>query len=131
MNVVQAALFGLGADAVGVGTSDYHLSYWLCLAGGCVIALLAGAVLGMSTLRLGGHYLAMVTISFQQIVTLVMINTIWLTHGPDGVARIGRPHLFQSSQSYFAFCVAMLALGGSFVLHLSGSRLRHPMPAVR
>ena len=28
----------------------------------------------MSTLRLGGHYLAMVTISFQQIVTLVMIN---------------------------------------------------------
>ncbi len=31
-----------------------------------------------------------VTISFQQIVTLIMINTIWLTHGPDGVPRIGR-----------------------------------------
>ena len=54
-------------------------------------------LLGMSTLRLGGHYLAMVTISFQQIVTLVMINTIWLTHGPDGVSNIGRPALFQSA----------------------------------
>src|SRR5260370_41723316 len=104
MNVVQAALFGLGADAVGVGTSDYHLSYWLCLAGGCVIALLAGALLGASTLRLGGHYLAMVAISFQQIVTLVMINTLWLTPRPDGVARVGRPDLFQSSQSYLALC---------------------------
>ena len=87
INLAQAAFFGLGAYAVGIGTADYHISYWLCLAAGCVIALLAGALLGMSTLRLGGHYLAMVTISFQQIVTLVMINTIWLTHGPDGVSQ--------------------------------------------
>ena len=96
INLAQAAFFGLGAYAVGIGTSDFQISYWICLVGGCIIALLAGALLGMSTLRLGGHYLAMVTISFQQIVTLVMINTIWLTHGPDGVSRIGRPDLFQS-----------------------------------
>jgi len=131
INLAQAAFFGLGAYAVGLGTSDYHLSYWLCLVAGCVLALLAGALLGMSTLRLGGHYLAMVTISFQQIVTLVMINTIWLTHGPDGVPRIGRPDLFQSSQSYLAFCVAMLALVGYFVWHLSDTRLGRAMRAVR
>ncbi|HET7888943.1 MAG TPA: branched-chain amino acid ABC transporter ATP-binding protein/permease [Bradyrhizobium sp.] len=131
INLAQAAFFGLGAYAVGLGTADYHLSYWLCLAGGCVIALLAGAFLGMSTLRLGGHYLAMVTISFQQIVTLVMINSIWLTHGPDGVSRIGRPDLFQSSQSYLAFCVAMLALVGYIVWHLADTRLGRAMRAVR
>ena len=85
----------------------------------------------MSTLRLGGHYLAMVTISFQQIVTLVMINAIWLTHGPDGVSQIGRPDLFQSSQSYLAFCVAMLALVGYFVWHLPDTRLGRAMRAVR
>src|SRR5256885_7107788 len=73
----------------------------------------------------------MVTISFQQIVTLVMINAIWLTHGPDGVPRIGRPDLFQSSQSYLAFCVAMLALVGYFVWHLSDTRLGRAMRAVR
>ncbi|HSY57146.1 MAG TPA: branched-chain amino acid ABC transporter ATP-binding protein/permease [Bradyrhizobium sp.] len=131
INLAQAAFFGLGAYAVGLGTSDYHLSYWLCLAGSCVVALLAGAFLGMSTLRLGGHYLAMVTISFQQIVTLVMINSIWLTHGPDGVSRIGRPDLFQSSQSYLAFCVAMLALVGYAVWHLADTRLGRAMRAVR
>jgi branched-chain amino acid transport system permease protein len=131
INLAQAAFFGLGAYAVGLGTADYHLSYWLCLVAGCIIALLAGALLGMSTLRLGGHYLAMVTISFQQIVTLVMINTIWLTHGPDGVSRIGRPDLFQSAQSYLAFCVGMLALVGYFVWHLSDTRLGRAMRAVR
>src|SRR5260370_28100342 len=131
INLAQAAFFGLGAYAVGLGTSDYHLSYWLCLVAGCVLALLAGALLGMSTLRLGGHYLAMVTISFPQIVTLVMINTIWLTHGPDGVSNIGRPDLFQSAQSYLAFCVAMLALVGYVVWHLSDTLLRRPLGAVR
>ncbi len=131
INLAQAAFFGFGAYAVGIGTTDFGISYWLCLAGGCVIALLAGALLGMSTLRLGGHYLAMVTISFQQIVTLIMINAIWLTHGPDGVSRIGRPDLFQSSQSYLAFCVAMLALVGYFVWHLPDTRLGRAMRAVR
>ncbi|HTB04181.1 MAG TPA: branched-chain amino acid ABC transporter ATP-binding protein/permease [Bradyrhizobium sp.] len=131
INLAQAAFFGLGAYVVGIGTSDYQISYWLCLVGGCVLALLAGALLGMSTLRLGGHYLAMVTISFQQIVTLVMINTIWLTHGPDGVSNIGRPALFQSAQSYLAFCVGMLAVVGYFVWHLSDTRLGRAMRAVR
>ncbi len=131
INLAQAAFFGLGAYVVGIGTSDYHISYWLCLAGGCIVALLAGAVLGASTLRLGGHYLAMVTISFQQIVTLVMINAIWLTHGPDGVSNIGRPDLFLSAQSYLAFCVAMLALVGYAVWHLADTRLGRAMRAVR
>jgi branched-chain amino acid transport system permease protein len=131
INLAQAAFFGLGAYAVGIGTTDLNVSFWLCLVGGCVISLLAGALLGMSTLRLGGHYLAMVTISFQQIVTLVMINAIWLTHGPDGVSNIKRPDLFQTSQSYLAFCVAMLAIVGYLVWHLSDTKLGRAMRAVR
>ncbi|MGY0575115.1 branched-chain amino acid ABC transporter ATP-binding protein/permease [Bradyrhizobium sp. RDM12] len=131
INLAQAAFFGLGAYAVGIGTTDLHVSFWLCLVGGCVISLLAGAFLGMSTLRLGGHYLAMVTISFQQIVTLVMINAIWLTRGPDGVPNIKRPDLFQTSQSYLAFCVAMLAIVGYLVWHLSDTKLGRAMRAVR
>lgn len=131
INLAQAAFFGFGAYAVGLGTADYQLGFWLCLVAGCVLALLAGALLGLSTLRLGGHYLAMVTISFQQIVTLVMINAIWLTHGPDGVSRIGRPSLFPTSQGYLAFCVAALALVGYVVWRLPDTRLGRAMRAVR
>jgi branched-chain amino acid transport system permease protein len=131
INLAQAAFFGVGAYAVGLGTTDWHMSYWLCLPLGCFAALVAGAFLGMSTLRLGGHYLAMVTISFQQIVTLVMINAIWLSHGPDGVSNIGRPALFQSAQGYLAYCVAMLAVVGYVVWHLPDTRLGRAMRAVR
>ena len=131
INLSQAAFFGFGAYAVGLGTTDWHMSYWLALPIGVVVALVAGAFLGMSTLRLGGHYLAMVTISFQQIVTLVMINAIWLSHGPDGVSNIGRPDLFRSAQSYLAFCVAMLGIVGYLVWHLPDTRLGRAMRAVR
>jgi branched-chain amino acid transport system permease protein len=131
INLAQAAFFGIGAYAVGLGTVDYGLSYWLCLIIGTVAALLAGAFLGMTTLRLGGHYLAMVTISFQQIVTLVMINAVGWTHGPDGVPSIRRPALFQTSQSYLTFAVAALAIIGYCVWHLKDTRLGRAMRAVR
>jgi branched-chain amino acid transport system permease protein len=131
INLAQAAFFGLGAYAVGLGTTDYGMPYWLCLAFGMAVAVAAGAVLGMTTLRLGGHYLAMVTISFQQILTLVMINAISFTHGPDGVRNIPRPSLFAGQQVYLAFCVAVLALVGWLVWHLPDTRLGRAMRAVR
>lgn len=131
INLAQAAFFGLGAYVVGLGTADYQINFWICLIGGALLALLAGALLGMSTLKLGGHYLAMVTISFQQIVTLVMINTIWLTHGPDGVPKIGRPALFSSQQSFLAFCVAALAVIGYIIWQMPDTRMGRAMRAVR
>jgi len=131
INLAQAAFFGFGAYAVGLGTSDLHVNFWLALAAGAVLALVMGALLGMSTLRLGGHYLAMVTISFQQIVTLVMINWIPVTHGPDGVGNIGRPSPFTSPQGYLALCVAGLALVGYLVWRLPETRLGRSMRAVR
>jgi branched-chain amino acid transport system permease protein len=131
INLAQAAFFGFGAYAVGLGTSTWHLNFWLALAMGMVFALAMGAVLGMTTLRLGGHYLAMVTISFQQIVTLIMVNWIAVTRGPDGVSGIQRPALFQSAQAFLAICVLAMALVGYLVWQLPGTRLGRAMRAVR
>jgi branched-chain amino acid transport system permease protein len=131
INLAQAAFFALGAYSVALGTVDYHLPFWLCLLGGMALALAAGAGLGLSTLRLGGHYLAMVTISFQQILTVVLINAIGLTHGPDGVSSIGRPAGFASGQAYLALAVAALAISGYLVWRLADTRLGRAMRAVR
>ncbi len=131
INLAQAAFFALGAYAVGLGTSDYRLPFWLCLLGGVALAGAAGAGLGVSTLRLGGHYLAMVTISFQQILTVVLINATRITHGPDGVSSIARPAGLASGPAYLALVVAALALTGYFVWRLAETRLGRAMRAVR
>ncbi|MDQ6628899.1 MAG: branched-chain amino acid ABC transporter ATP-binding protein/permease [Pseudomonadota bacterium] len=131
INLAQAAFFGFGAYAVGLGTSDLHMNFWLALALGAGVALVMGAFLGMTTLRLGGHYLAMVTISFQQIVTLIMVNWIPVTHGPDGVGRIQRPPLFESSHAFLGLCVVAMALIGYLVWRLPQTPLGRSMRAVR
>ena len=131
INLAQAAFFGFGAYAVGLGTTDLHLNFWVALAMGAAIALVMGGFLGMTTLKLGGHYLAMVTISFQQIVTLIMVNWIPVTHGPDGVGKITRPELFQSSQAFLGLCVAAMALIGYLVWRLPQTPLGRAMRAVR
>jgi branched-chain amino acid transport system permease protein len=131
INLAQAAFFGFGAYAVGLGTADLHLNFWIALALGAGVALVMGAFLGMTTLRLGGHYLAMVTISFQQIVTLIMVNWIPVTHGPDGVGNINRPAAFESSHAFLGLCVLAMALVGYVVWRLPQTPLGRSMRAVR
>jgi branched-chain amino acid transport system permease protein len=131
INLAQAGFFGIGAYAVGLGTAGVHANFWVALAAGLVVALALGAFLGGSTLRLGGHYLAMVTISFQQILTLVLINWIPVTRGPDGVPNIGRPALFTEGQSYLGLCIAILAAVAYAVWRMPDTRLGRAMRAVR
>jgi branched-chain amino acid transport system permease protein len=131
INLAQAAFFGFGAYAVGLGTADLHLNFWLALCIGAAVALVMGAFLGMTTLRLGGHYLAMVTISFQQIVTLVMVNWVAVTHGPDGVGSIQRPAAFASPQAFLGLCVFAVALIGYLVWRLPQMPIGRSMRAVR
>lgn len=131
INLAQAAFFGIGAYAVGIGQTEFGVNFWVCLLLGMSAAALMGAVLGASTLKLGGHYLAMVTISFQQIVTLVLINWIPVTKGPDGVRSIPRPALFTDASTFLALCIAVLAGCGYLLWRLRDTQLGRAMRAVR
>ena len=135
INLAQAAFFGLGAYGVALGTTSFGLPFFLALLFGIALASLAGAVLGLTSLRLAGHYLAMVTISFQTILSLVLTNWVSFTHGPDGVPGIARPPLFggyfTDSGHYLALCLATLYAVGFLVWRLRTTRLGRAMQAVR
>ena len=135
INLAQAAFFGFGAYGVALGTVSYGLSFWVSLAIGIGIAGVAGGILGLTTLRLGGHYLAMITISFQQIFDLVAVNWIQVTHGPDGIAGIARPSLFghelSDDRAYLLLCSLALYAMMAAVWYLPQTRLGRAMRGVR
>lgn len=135
INLAQATFFGLGAYAVGLGTVVLGLNFWLTLALGIGVATAAGFVLGLTTLRLGGHYLAMITISFQQIFDLVLVNWADVTRGPDGISGIERPSLFgyalSDDRAYLLLCTLVLYLAIAFVWWLPHTRTGRAMRAVR
>jgi len=131
MNLGQAAFFGIGAYGVALGTTTFALPFWVSLAIGMAAAGVAGVALGLMSLRLGGHYLAMVTISFQTIMSLVLTNWVEFTHGPDGVSGIGRPSLFPGNRRYLGLCIAFLYLVGFLVWYLRKTKLGRAMQATR
>ena len=135
ISIAQAAFFGIGAYGVGIGTVDFGLPFFAALAIGVAIAGILGLILGLGSLRLGGHYLAMVTISFQQILTQVLTNWIGFTHGPDGIRNIPRPVLlgfsFDNGRRYLALCLVIMAVVAFVIWRLKASRLGRAMQAVR
>jgi branched-chain amino acid transport system permease protein len=133
INLAQAAFFGLGAYSVALGTVSFGLPFWPALFAGIGIASIAGVVLGLASLRLGGHYLAVVTIQFP--ADSHARAWISLTRGPDGIPGIARPIVFgfsfADSGAYLAFCVGLLWVVGICVGRLKHTKLGRAMQAVR
>ena len=134
ISLAQAAFYGIGAYAGALGTTRWDVNWWLALLLGLIAATLAGAVLGSTTRKLGGHYLAMVTICFQIIYTLVTTNWIAVTGGPDGISNIKRPPFFiplNSAQRYAWFALTVLLLVAGLVWWLRDTVLGRGMRAIR
>ncbi|MFG1422052.1 branched-chain amino acid ABC transporter ATP-binding protein/permease [Roseixanthobacter liquoris] len=131
----QAAFLGIGAYCVALGTVDYGLPFFVALGMGVVLTGLGGMFLGFASLRLGGHYLAMVTIGFQMIVTMVLTNWISLTRGPDGVSGVPRPMIgpldLSGGSTYLGLCMVFLVVVTLYATLLKTSRLGRAMQAVR
>ena len=96
LDLGYVAFYAIGAYSYAILASDQfdiHLPFeFILVIGGC-LAGLAGVLLGIPVLRLRGDYLAMVTLGFGEIIRLLLNNQVWLTNGPQGIARIDEPFL--------------------------------------
>lgn len=90
----HAAFYGIGAYTFALLVINAKVPYWIAfLAGGVVAAIFAG-LLGTIVLRFKGHYLAIVTLAFGEIVRVVIYNWVSFTRGPMGITDIPRPTIF-------------------------------------
>ena len=84
----HAAFFALGAYVPAILTTRYEVP---CIVAAALAVLLAAAVaylVGLPCLRLKGHYLAMGTLAFGEIIHIVLNAEVELTGGPSGIAGI-------------------------------------------
>ena len=74
-----------------------HLSIWLALPLGLLVAATAGVLLGIPVLKLRGDYLAIVTLGFGEIIRIFMNNLdhpVNITNGPKGLGQIDSVKIF-------------------------------------
>jgi len=122
----HAAFFGLGAYASGILTVHLDIPpVWAALLAAAFTGLVA-FLIGIPTLRLKGHYLAMATLGFGQIVYIVFNSWIDMTGGPSGFGNIPRLSLFgvvfNTDIKFFYLVWGLVVLGLFFSFNLIHSR---------
>lgn len=86
----HAGFFAIGAYGSAILTTRTGLSPWVALVLAMLMAAAAAYLIGVPALRLKGHYLAMATLGFGEIVHIVVIAWVGLTGGPGGLGSIPR-----------------------------------------
>jgi branched-chain amino acid transport system permease protein len=131
----HAAFFGLGAYASALLTRDWQVPVLLAMLLAMLITAAFGLGVGIPTLRIGGHYLAMVTIAFGQIASVIFMNAAGITGGYNGIrgippVAIGTLRLAGERHIYY-FLLAMCALMIWISTNLKRSMLGRSMLALR
>ncbi|MGE0796675.1 MAG: branched-chain amino acid ABC transporter permease [Lautropia sp.] len=94
ISLCHGALFGLGAYISGVLSVRYDLTPLLGMAAAVAGTALVASLIALPTLRLRGHYLAMGTLGFNAILSVLFVELVPLTGGPNGLAGIAPVRLF-------------------------------------
>lgn len=89
----HAAFVGLGAYTCAILTTTLHVAWPVAFVSAGAVAAVGGVVLALPSLRLKGHYLAMATLGFGELMTLAFIEAVPLTHGVDGFTGIPLPKI--------------------------------------
>lgn len=84
----HAAFFGLGAYGSAILTTAGGMPPWAALPLTAAGVALTALVVGIPTLKLSGHYLAMATLGFNVVVHHAFVQWDGLTGGPSGLTGI-------------------------------------------
>jgi branched-chain amino acid transport system permease protein len=134
INFGQAAFYGLGAYATAIATKA-GLPWIVTPLLSVAIVLAASLVLGLPTLRLRTHYLAMTTIGFGEIVRLIIVHWEPVTGGTSGLRAIPGITVFgigpQGQVQHYYLLVAALALATLVAARIRQSALGRAMIATK
>ncbi|GAB2906773.1 branched-chain amino acid ABC transporter permease [Paralcaligenes sp. KSB-10] len=127
ISLCHGGFFGLGAYVSGVLSSKYGIPGLIDIF--CAMALTAFSALlvALPTLRLRGHYLAMATLGFNAILSVLFVELVGLTGGPNGLSGVNPIHIFGLPFGtdrwffYLAWMVSLLVMWG--ILNLVRSRV--------
>lgn len=89
----HAAFVGIGAYTCAFLTTRLHVPWLLALAAAALLAAAGGLVLALPSLRLRGHYLAMATLGFGELMALAFAEATPITGGVDGLSGIPFPKI--------------------------------------
>jgi len=141
LDLAYVAFFGIGGYIFALLSSAHlniHLPFLLVLPLAAIITMGIGIVLGSTSMRLKGDYLAIVTLAFAQIFKLLLLNLdtpVNITGGVNGlfgfdpISLLGLKIISPEAYAYLIWFFAVLVAVGSF--RIKNSRFGRGWEAIR
>jgi branched-chain amino acid transport system permease protein len=109
----------VGTYAIGLGL-PMPLGFPISLLIAAIAGGLLAAIIGLTSIRLETHYLAIATFALAELFHSILVNEQWLTRGNNGLNSIPRPGYASTLQAdvwlIAYFVIVLLVLAGTYVL---------------
>jgi branched-chain amino acid transport system permease protein len=116
VNFGQAGFMAIGAYTMGILVVKAGWSFWVALPAATAVAMAAGLLIGLPSLRLRADYFAIVTIAFAEIVRYVAQNARELTGGNQGL--LGYDDAWADVSAWILNRLDAVGLGDQFLFPL-------------
>ena len=129
----HAAFFGIGAYTSTLLLVAFGLTPWIGLLIGAALGAIAALFIAFPTMRLQGHYFALATLAFGEVMRIIANAWVSMTGGPVGLSVPLLPesvwlYSFKSTLPHYYIALAALTLVTAVFLaiqhHAMGYRLR-------
>jgi branched-chain amino acid transport system permease protein len=134
ISIGHAAFYAIGAYTSGLLTTKGGFPPLLAILVAIFLSAFIAYLIGMPTLRLRGHYLAMATLGFGEIVYIFLTASVGFTGGPSGFGEIPRiaigNFVVESQLSRYCLVWTLVVIGLVFSLNIIYSRVGRALRAI-
>lgn len=134
ISIGHAAFFGLGAYISGILTTKFGVSPWAAMISGMLFTAFVSFIIGIPTLKLKEHFLALATIGINIIFYIITLGFYEYTGGASGLTGIPSLSFFGMSLkgelSYYFLVWGVVLLIALFSLNIVQSHVGRILRAI-
>jgi branched-chain amino acid transport system permease protein len=140
VSIAQAGFMGLGAYSSTLMSVKLGFPVWLTMLAAPAVTALFAVLAGYPSLRVKGHYFAIVTLAYNMVIYIVLVTWIALTGGEAGVPGVQRPANitvgdlvwdFGTRTGYYYLVLAAAVLATALCALILHSRVGRVLLAIR
>ena len=137
VSIVQAGFMGIGAYSTALMGIHFSMPVWMTITLAPFVTAFFALLTGYPSLRVKGHYFAIVTLAFNMVIFIVLMNFHDLTQGEAGITGIPKPggkdsiFNWRDRETYYYFVLIIAVLMTALAALVVRSRIGQTLIAIR
>ncbi|MBM3556814.1 MAG: branched-chain amino acid ABC transporter permease, partial [Alphaproteobacteria bacterium] len=141
VTIAQGGFMGVGAYTSALLSTRLGWPVWETMALAPVVTAAFALVVGYPSLRVKGHYFAIVTLAYNMVIFIVLMNWVSVFGGEAGITRIPRPEpiptpwgepiAFESRREFYYLVLALTGVSSIAAYLIAHSRVGRVLVAIR